>query len=845
MKIWPFNKIREVTTIPIDYKPSMYANASIVQKLTEQFKGEIEQKKIRFPQELGEEHPFDFKFMEELYKKFGFYTAIIDKYVDYIWGPGFFIKCDDDRAKEIINDFIEEVDLATIGRQWTREGLNKGSGFIEIGGSKEKGVEGLKKLNANWIYVNRDKKGKVEGYNQYKGGFDKFAKEKVIPLDKDNVAHFAFNTVGDCAYGLGLGMPAMKLIDDWLLMQKSQHQLMDRKANSPLHAQFGLIQGDTKILPKSEDIAAFGKDLEAMSNKTNWTTGPDVNFKVVDFGRVGEKFEAILQNDLDMLFYAFQVPPVVMGKANVPEGLAKVQMDAFQRRIQSIQAELEKVIEQKIFKRVLNANGLDVHVEFEWGTPSIMETEERLMIMKELVSSPMTSETLKTLAEEELVNLLKFNKDEYEKMKLEEQKKLEEERKRLETQPQPQVPGQNKNFPQKVQPKKEQPKQPNPKEILMDFMKIFNEKEKERIEKDNIIKKQLVEDIEKTRKDEIDKILNKIDEENKRKDELLRKTQEEMKKKDEERKIKKKIKKRISLMKRLSNKTSLLPAFRISRKLESVNINEYVKKVGNEWCVFSHQTGKNFGCYSTKAQAEKRLSQIKGFGESVKTEEPKSILKREVKNYENEKECLHCIEMWDDINDIKEWLGFSYKKYLGEILSVLGLYSFEQLKAVNEIELEAGYLSETQVNKLKEVLRDGFKEGKGIREMAKEVKTKVKIKDLYRMNEDGTIKKGVSGLPILSRSADKRPIGIVRTEVTRLANLGAEKYYKDNGITHEKWVASYGDRTCSDCLALDGTIYKIGEARPEIPLHPMCRCSLAPVVDLKAKGEIKLKEKRK
>jgi hypothetical protein len=37
-------------------------------------------------------------------------------------------------------------------------------------------------------------------------------------------------------------------------------------------------------------------------------------------------------------------------------------MEAFQRRIQSIQAELEKVIEGQIFKRVLNANGLDVHV---------------------------------------------------------------------------------------------------------------------------------------------------------------------------------------------------------------------------------------------------------------------------------------------------------------------------------------------------------------------------------------------------------------------------------------------------------------------------------------------------
>ena len=32
--------------------------------------------------------------------------------------------------------------------------------------------------------------------------------------------------------------------------------------------------------------------------------------------------------------------------------------------------ELEKIIETQIFKRILEANGLVIHVEFEWGQPS-------------------------------------------------------------------------------------------------------------------------------------------------------------------------------------------------------------------------------------------------------------------------------------------------------------------------------------------------------------------------------------------------------------------------------------------------------------------------------------------
>ena len=141
-------------------------------------------------------------------------------------------------------------------------------------------------------------------------------------------------------------------------------------------------------------------------------------------------------------------------------------------------------------------------------------------------------------------------------------------------------------------------------------------------------------------------------------------------------------------------------------------------------------------------------------------------------------------------------------------------------------------MSESQINNLKGVLEKGFKEGKGLREMAKEVDKKVKVKDLYRMTEDGLIKKGASGLPILARSADKRAIGIVRSEVTRMSNMGAVEYYKKNDIKRIKHIASYGERTCEICSALKGEIYEIGQ-EPGLPVHVCCRCSYAPVTELK------------
>lgn len=47
-----------------------------------------------------------------------------------------------------------------------------------------------------------------------------------------------------------------------------------------------------------------------------------------------------------------------------------------------------------------------------------------------------------------------------------------------------------------------------------------------------------------------------------------------------------------------------------------VEVGKYIAQEDGKYCVRSHQTGKNFGCYKTKAEAEKRLAQIKQFKEA-------------------------------------------------------------------------------------------------------------------------------------------------------------------------------------------------------------------------------------
>jgi SPP1 gp7 family putative phage head morphogenesis protein len=734
MAFWNRNKIIKENTgiVDLEYKPSLSENFL---HLTEQFKGQSELKTIKFPQELGEEHPFDFKQMEELYKRFGFFTAVVDKYIDYIVGPGFYIVCENEQAKKIIEDFIQDVGFDTLLRQWCKEALVKGNGFLEIGGTVDKGIDGLKVLNANYMYVVRDKLGNVEGYNQYTGAFNKLDKTKIVPFTSVEIAHIPFNIVGDGAYGIGIGVSSMRDIDHLLQNEKDCHQIQNRKANSPLHAKLGKVDGNVKIIPKPEDVVAFGQKMETMDNKTDWATDDLVDLSVVDFGKIGDKFDSILRYDIEKLIYDFQIPAVLMGMANIPEGLAKVQLEGFQRRIQSMQAEIEKVIEEKIFKRILNANGFDIHVEFEWGTPSVMEVEGRLKLISDLIKSPAAGFAIKEILEDELINIMKLDKDKWEELKAEQ----EELRKREEALSQPVVPGQNAHIPQKP-----------------------------------VVKNEPV--------------------------------------KLEKKKVKKIVKKNIVPSKKVLKKEST--------DIDNVDeLKEFVRKAGSKWQVISHQTGKVLGTYDSEDEAKKALTRM-------------AMFKHMKHNYEYEKECPHCQESFNDVNDIEEWLGFKYKDYIKFILANIENYDFGLIRASNETERLAGYLSDTQITELKAILEKGFKNGASIKDIADEVDKKLQLKDLYRMTEEGDIKKGVSGLPILQKSKENRSVTIVRSEITRLANMGALDYYKENGINKVEWVASYGERTCPDCESLHGRIFDIG-SEEQMPLHPMCRCTYVPVVEVK------------
>jgi len=628
------------------YVPTGKFNQGIM-TLLEQFKGLIKKTDIRFPEKLGEEHPFDYTITEGLAKHFGIIDAIIDKHVDFIFSGGISIASEDERSKEVIEMFMKDFQFDLVARSWVRQALNKGFSPMEISTDERGAIDGLKTLQSDYVFVERSDIGVVEGYNQWTKPLKQFNNKtdssELVPFKSNEIASLNLNVFGDSFYGQGIIWPLMMNIDQLLASRKNMHILMKRKANNP----YIFLMGDKNnpdSLPTKTEMDNLGSRLEYLNNQHEWTLSAMVEPKVLDTGNITDKFQFIIENDMELLFMGAQIPSVLMGKANVSEGLANVQSRAWELRIQSLREEIEKVIEEDIFRHVLNTNGLSTHVEIIWGLPTQEEKNNSLTKMTELLKNPFLNDNLRIQLEFKIAEMFDIPEEELEE--------ANEERKR------------------------EEEDELNPK----------------------------------------------------------------------------------------------VPEGRVKKP-------------------------------------------------SVKP--PANDKKEHIYNH------LEDITEKLDIS-VREWVGFNYNEYEEDVLSVTSMDPFTLLSASTAVELQAGLLGISDIEKVRFTMQEAFERNFTIREIQRNLNKRVEFKNRYRM-KDGKIILNKNGNRALALSAEKRAIAIARSETIRLSNLGAIENYKKHDVKNIRWVAAMSERTCLECESLNGVVFDINNA-PAPPIHTMCRCTTIPVV---------------
>lgn len=383
--------------------------------VNESFKGMVIDKEIRFPKEIGTEHPFSFEDMEKSFKKIGLVNGIVNQIKNSIVGD-FSVKVKNPNIQAFLDDFIHDTNFSSVIREWIKEGLLKGNGFIEIDFDENK----LRVLNANDMYVKRNKKGKVLEYNQWLGlGFTNFRKDSkmLVNFKPHKIAHLKINKISNEAYGLGIIYPNERVITNQIQMEQSLEELMKRKAGMPIHVKIG-EKGQSV---QTEDIDAMSSLLKFMHNKTEWVTDGNVEMNLIDFKGIEQSSIAALEHNRENLATGVNIPVVSLGSGQLNEGIAKVQKENEQRNIKAIQEEIENIIEEQIFKPLLlnqkfpdsDAEGVDdkavggsEQVEFVWNLPGETEINARIEKITALLANFNITENMKRMLQLELAKLL-------------------------------------------------------------------------------------------------------------------------------------------------------------------------------------------------------------------------------------------------------------------------------------------------------------------------------------------------------------------------------------------------------------------------------------------------------
>lgn len=101
-------------------------------------------------------------------------------------------------------------------------------------------------------------------------------------------------------------------------------------------------------------------------------------------------------------------------------------------------------------------------------------------------------------------------------------------------------------------------------------------------------------------------------------------------------------------------------------------------------------------------------------------------------------------------------------------------------------------------------------------------------RSLVRGTSMGALAKQIDGV---MSSGYKNALRLARTETMHYLNDSALKAYKDAGVERVQFWAAEDERTCPECGALHGKEFTVGKA-PILPIHPNCRCTYIPVVEV-------------
>jgi len=351
---------------------------------------------------IGEYPDPTFEALVEWYKRDPTVRAAIDDLAERAVGSGFYTTAEVPRAKIVVDDFCEEVDLDGLNQEIAKHGFGFGNAFIERIYDKTREFQiprgkiiepkpGASLINLKMLPITsvtrifRISQGIVVGYEQRLG-------TQTVILSPKIMLHIPWNIVNCEAWGLGLiktlALPGKiftrkdKSGNEELIQRPAVLQMKQEFENSMLGFMRRYIGRYAFVWKgeKRETVKDFMKDIaKAKENE-------DIGLGTVKEGEVTitplsidprARIEPIMGYFADQVIQGCQTPIVkLFTTPGFTEASARAAVEISERKVAAFRRQLKRIIEREIFKPVVEQNSLNWErskVRLNWGTQSVPE----------------------------------------------------------------------------------------------------------------------------------------------------------------------------------------------------------------------------------------------------------------------------------------------------------------------------------------------------------------------------------------------------------------------------------------------------------------------------------------
>ena len=296
-------------------------------------------------------HPANLADYEKYYRSDSEVHAAVNVLADMSVGVGYFTECENEKAKEIVDKFAEDVGLDQRLLNIVKLKLIYGFCPVEryLVKGPPKGVLRLKILPSRTVQVGRDPKGKILGYKQTLHG-------KKVHFKPKEIVWFVY---GIGPYGTSIIEPILSLVKSKEQTHKDMPKIIHRYS-SPLtvwetEGSIGVLKDAVISREPNEDIFLGQVKKDA------------VRFKTVEIDPRGRFVEYI--NDVNQGILEGLQAPLLHYLRNATEASATKMLEVIDRHVQGIQQYVKRVVEREIFTPLLGAYGIKEVPSINWGAP--------------------------------------------------------------------------------------------------------------------------------------------------------------------------------------------------------------------------------------------------------------------------------------------------------------------------------------------------------------------------------------------------------------------------------------------------------------------------------------------